>query len=57
VTGTRVLLTVAVPKPNLPSDRNSCPFPVGESLSKGGGGLLCIDSKQALSVPYLTLSP
>ena len=57
LTSTTVLLTLTVPKPNLPLDHDSCPFPLGESLSKGGGGGLCIGSKQARSVFYLTLSP
>ena len=53
---TMVLLTLAGPKPNLALDRRSCPFSIGESLSKVGGGLLCIDTKQAHSALYLTLS-
>jgi hypothetical protein len=56
-TSTMVLLTVAGPKPNLRLDHRSCPLSMGESLSKVGGGVLCIDSKQAHSVFYLTISP
>jgi hypothetical protein len=56
LTSTKVLLTLAGPKPNLPLEQHSCPFSIGESLSKVGGGVLCIDSKQACSVSYLTLS-
>lgn len=56
LTSTMVLLTVAGPKPNLPLEQRSYPFSMGEGLSKVWGGLLCIDTKQALSVSYLTLS-